>query len=62
MSLAMYDLEQLSLGNGKAHGDGQHSIAPEGPPDRDADWIDISSTHHDHSWHVDLHAAHDLIV
>ncbi|WP_375778652.1 LuxR C-terminal-related transcriptional regulator [Bradyrhizobium sp. ma5] len=51
-----------TLGNGKAHGDGQHAIAPEGPPDRDADGIDISSTHHDHSWHVDLHAAHDLIV
>ncbi|MCG2671691.1 LuxR C-terminal-related transcriptional regulator [Bradyrhizobium sp. GCM10023182] len=48
----MYDLQQLSLGNGKAHGDGRHAIAPEGPPD----------THHDYSWHVDLHAAHDLIV
>ncbi len=31
-------------------------------PVQDADGIDISDTHHDHSWHADLHATHDLIV
>ncbi|MCD9112405.1 response regulator transcription factor [Bradyrhizobium japonicum] len=62
-SSGMYDLQQLSHGNGKAYGDGQHAVAREGPePVQDADGIDISNAHHDHSWHANLHAAHDLIV
>lgn len=59
----MYDLQQLSQRSGKAYGDGQHAVAREGPePVHDADRIDISSAHHDHSEHANLHAAHDLIV
>ena len=59
----MYDLQQLSHGNGKTYGDGQHAVAREGPePVQDADGIDISGAHHDHSGHANLHAAHDLIV
>ncbi|MEY9299646.1 hypothetical protein ABIF24_004277 [Bradyrhizobium elkanii] len=59
----VYDLQQLSHGNGKAYGDGQHSVAREGPePVQDADGIDVADAHHDHSWHANLHAAHDLIV
>ncbi|MET4037605.1 DNA-binding NarL/FixJ family response regulator [Bradyrhizobium sp. JR7.2] len=59
----MYDLQQLSHGNGKNHGDSQHAVAREGPePVQDADGIDISDAHHDHSGHANLHAAHDLIV
>ncbi|WP_165435648.1 hypothetical protein, partial [Bradyrhizobium sp. Leo121] len=62
-SSEMYDLQQLSQGNGKAYGDGQHAVAREGPePAQDADGIDISDAHNDHSWHANLHAAHDLIV
>ncbi|MBR0822975.1 LuxR C-terminal-related transcriptional regulator [Bradyrhizobium liaoningense] len=62
-SSGMYDLQQLSHGNGKAYGDGQHAVASEGPaPVQDADGIDISDAHHDHLWHADLHATHDLIV
>ncbi|MCP1762397.1 response regulator transcription factor [Bradyrhizobium japonicum] len=62
-SSGMYDLQQLSHGNGKAYGDGQHAVAREGPePVQDADGIDLSDAHHDHSWHADLHATHDLIV
>jgi hypothetical protein len=58
----MYDLQQLSHGNGKTYGDGQHAVAREGPvPVQDAD-ADISDAHHDHSGHANLHAAHDLIV
>ncbi|SCB56104.1 hypothetical protein GA0061098_10754, partial [Bradyrhizobium shewense] len=57
----MYDLQQLS--HGKAYGDGQHSVAREGPePVQDADGIDVADAHHDHSWNANLHAAHDLIV
>ncbi|MCK1478810.1 response regulator transcription factor [Bradyrhizobium sp. 197] len=59
----MYDLQQLSHGNGKTYGDGQHAVAREGPePVQDADGIDISDAHHDHSGHANLHAAHDLIA
>jgi DNA-binding NarL/FixJ family response regulator len=59
----MYDLQQLSHGNGKTYGDGQHAVAREGQePVQDADGIDISDAHHDHSGHANLHAAHDLIV
>ena len=59
----MYDLQQLSQRSGKTYGDGQHAVAREGPePVQDADGIDISSAHHDHSGHANLHAAHDLIV
>jgi hypothetical protein len=59
----MHDLQQLNHGHGKAYGDGQHTIVREGPePVQDADGIDISDAHHDHSWHANLHAAHDLIV
>ncbi|MBR1364938.1 LuxR C-terminal-related transcriptional regulator [Bradyrhizobium ottawaense] len=59
----VYDLQQLSHGDGKAYGDGQHSVAREGPePVQDADGIDVADAHHDHSWHANLHAAHDLIV
>ncbi|WP_129591139.1 hypothetical protein [Bradyrhizobium shewense] len=59
----VYDLQQLSHGNGKAYGDGQHSVAREGPElVQDADGIDVADAHHDHSWHANLHAAHDLIV
>jgi hypothetical protein len=59
----MYDLQQLSHGNGKAYRGGQHAVAREGPePVQDADGIDISDAHHDHSWHANLHATHDLIV
>jgi hypothetical protein len=59
----MYDLQQLSHGNGKAYGGGQHAVGREGPePVQDADGIDISDVHHDHSWHANLHATHDLIV
>jgi DNA-binding NarL/FixJ family response regulator len=59
----MYDLQQLSHGNGKNHGDSQHAVAREGPePVQDADGIDISDAHHDHSWHANHHATHDLIV
>jgi DNA-binding NarL/FixJ family response regulator len=59
----MYDLQQLSHGNGKTYGDGQHAVAREGPePVQDAYGIDISDAHHDHSGHANLHAAHDLIV
>jgi hypothetical protein len=62
-SAGMYDFQQLSHGNGKAYLDGQHAAAREGPePVQDADGIDISDAHHDHSWHADLHATHDLIV
>jgi DNA-binding NarL/FixJ family response regulator len=59
----MYDLRQLSHGNGSAYGDGEHAVAGEAPEQLlDANWIDISDAHHDHSWHADLHATHDLIV
>ncbi|MGY2904696.1 LuxR C-terminal-related transcriptional regulator [Bradyrhizobium sp. URHC0002] len=59
----LYDLQQLSHGNGKAYGEGQHAVAREGPePVQDADGIDISDAHHDHSWHANHHATHDLIV
>jgi DNA-binding NarL/FixJ family response regulator len=59
----MYDLQQLSHGNGKAYGGGQHAVAREGPePVQDTYGIDISDAHHDHSWHANLHATHDLIV
>ncbi|WP_187436846.1 LuxR C-terminal-related transcriptional regulator [Bradyrhizobium rifense] len=59
----MYDLQQLSHGNGKAHGGGQHAVTREGSePIQDADGIDFSDAHHDHSWHANLHATHDLIV
>ena len=59
----LYDLQQLSQRSGKTYGDGQHAVAREGPePVQDADRIDISSAHHDHSGHANLHAAHDLIV
>lgn len=62
-SSEMYDLQQLSHGNRKAYGDGQHSVAREGPElVQDADGIVIADAHHDHSWHANLHAAHDLIV
>ncbi|MCP2132704.1 response regulator transcription factor [Bradyrhizobium ottawaense] len=59
----MYDLQQQSHENGKAYGDGQHAVAREGlEPVQDADGINIADAHHDHSWHANLHAAHDLIV
>ena len=59
----MYDLQQLSHGNGKAYGDGQHAAAHRGPvPVQDADAIDLSAGQHDHSGHTDHHAIHDLIV
>ena len=59
----MYDLQQLSQRSGKTYGDGQHAVAREAPePVQDADQIDISSAHYDHSGHANLHAAHDLIV
>ena len=59
----MYDLQQLSHGNGKAYGDGQHAAANRGPvPVQDADAIDLSAGQHDHSGHADHHATHDLIV
>ncbi len=59
----MHDLQQLNHGHGKAYGDGQHAIVGEGPePAHDAVGIDTSDAHHDHSWHANLHAAHDLIV
>ncbi|MHC4041600.1 response regulator transcription factor [Bradyrhizobium sp. 23AC] len=62
-SSEMYDLQQLSHRNGKAYGDGQHSVAREGPElVQDADGIVIADAHHDHSWHANLHAAHDLIA
>jgi DNA-binding NarL/FixJ family response regulator len=60
-SSGMHDLQQLS--QRRTYGDSQHAVAREGPdPAQDADGIDISSAHHDHSGHANLHAAHDLIV
>ena len=62
-SLEMYDLQKLSHGNEKNHGDGQHAFAGGGPePVQDANGIEISDAHQTHSWHAALHAAHDLIV
>ena len=57
----MYDLQQLSYGNGRAYGDGQHAVARE-EQFVNANWIGISDAHQDHSGHANLHATHDLIV
>jgi DNA-binding NarL/FixJ family response regulator len=62
-SSEMFDLQQLSHGNGRAYGGGQHAVAREAPEQFvDANWIDISDVHHDRSGHANLHATHDLIV
>ena len=56
------DLQQLGHGSGKAHGNSEHAAAHKGPvPVQDADAIDPSAQH-DHSGHINHHAAHDLIV
>ena len=57
------DLQQLGHGSGKAHEDGQHAAAHNGPVSvLDADAIDTSAAQHDHSGHSNHYAAHDLIV
>jgi len=57
------DLQQLGHGSGKAHEDGQHAAAHNGPvPVQDADAIDTSAAQHDHLGHSNYYAAHDLIV
>ena len=57
------DLQQLGHESGKAHEDGQHAAAHNGPVSvRDADAIDTSATQHDHLGHSNHYAAHDLIV
>jgi hypothetical protein len=59
----MYDQQQLSHGNGRTYGDGQHAVAREAPEQfLDANWVDISDAYHDHSGHANLHPTHDLIV
>jgi len=56
------DLQQLGHGSGKAHGNSEYAAAHKGPvPVQDADAIDPSAQH-DHSGHINHHAAHDLIV
>jgi DNA-binding NarL/FixJ family response regulator len=53
----------MGEGSGNALGDGRHAAAHEAlVPVQDVDAIDISAAQHDHSGHVNLHAAHDLIV
>ncbi|WP_426533689.1 LuxR C-terminal-related transcriptional regulator [Bradyrhizobium sp. McL0615] len=57
------DLQQLGHGSGKAHEDGQHAAAHNGPVlVQDADAIDTSAAQHDHLGHSNHYAAHDLIV
>jgi len=57
------DLQQLGHGSGKAHEDGQHAAAHNGPVSvQDADAIDTSAAQHDHLGHSNHYAAHDLIV
>jgi hypothetical protein len=57
------DLQQLGHGSGKAHEDGQHVAAHNGPVSvQDADAIDTSTAQHDHLGHSNHYAAHDLIV
>jgi DNA-binding NarL/FixJ family response regulator len=57
------DLQQLGHGGGKAHEDGQHAAAHNGPVSvQDADAIDTSAAQHDHLGHSNHYAAHDLIV
>ena len=57
------DLQQLGHESGKAHEDGQHAAAHNGPVSvLDADAIDTSAAQHDHSGHSNHYAAHDLIV
>ena len=57
------DLQQLGHESGKAHEDGQHAAAHNGPVSvRDADAIDTSAAQHDHLGHSNHYAAHDLIV
>ena len=54
--------KQLGHASGKAHGNSEHAAAQEGPaPVQDADSIYPSAQHY-HSLHINLHAAHDLIV
>ena len=56
------DLQQLGHASGKAHGNSEHAAVQEGPmPVQDADSI-YPSAQHDHSGHINHHAAHDLIV
>jgi hypothetical protein len=53
----------LGDGSGNALGDDRHAAAHEAPVTaHDVDAIDLSAAQHDHSAHVNLHAAHDLIV
>ena len=57
------DLQQLGHESGKAHEDGQHAAAHNGPVlVQDADGIDTSAAQHDHLGHSNHYAAHDLIV
>jgi hypothetical protein len=57
------DLQQPGHGSEKAHGDDPHAVAHKGPVSvQDADAIDPSAAHHDHSAHTNHYAAHDLIV
>ena len=57
------DLQQLGHESGKAHEDGQHAAAHNGPVlVQDADAIDTSAAQHDHLGHSNHYAAHDLIV
>jgi hypothetical protein len=57
------DLQQLGHGSGKAHEDGQHAAAHNGPVSvQDADAIDTSAAQHDHLGHSNHYATHDLIV
>jgi VCBS repeat-containing protein len=57
------DLQQLGHGSGKAHEDGQHAAAHNGPVlVQDADAIDTSAAQHNHLGHSNHYAAHDLIV
>jgi hypothetical protein len=50
-------------GSGNALRDGRHAAAQEAPVSaHDVDAIDPSAAQHDHSAHLNLHAAHDWIV